>query len=450
VSFTRNVISLTGTFGSGVAAHAVQLRGHGPVSFVGNTLYGGNVGGSGTTPPTSGIFIQSRSGSTIMPASTAIYGSDNCIRNFHNGVSVFDSFANAYGGLHGSAYVAFVDDDITGNDTAGVANGASPTLDFSDNWWGCAAGPGNPGCDATIGAVDSNPALAAPTVCFVCSVDAHCDDGLFCTGVETCNAGFCQASGDPCTGGAACNDVCDEVADGCVAPDGSSCDDGDVCTIDDVCTAGACGGGPSCGDGVEQPGCGEACDDGNTTSNDGCSATCQDEFVCTPAPLAGCRTSEATKSQLQIKDREDLKDQVKWKWTRGAVTPKLDYGTPLTTTDYRLCIYANGALVSRTHIPAGGVCLTKPCWKETKVGYVYKDKEATPDGITGLTLKEGLVPGKAKISLKGKGVNVDTPDLPLALPVTVQLRAANGVCWESVHSAPAQKNDELLYKDKSD
>ena len=88
--------------------------------------------------------------------------------------------------------------------------------------------------------------------------------------------------------------------------------------------------------------------------------------------------------------------------------------------------------------------------KGRKVGFVYKDEEATPDGITGLTLKEGLVPGKAKVSLKGKGVNVDTPDLPLALPVTVQLRAANGVCWESVHSAPAQKNDELLYKDKSD
>ena len=47
-------------------------------------------------------------------------------------------------------------------------------------------------------------------------------------------------------------------------------------TIDDVCLVSLAGPGPAtCGNGVVDPG--EQCDDGNTTSGDGCSSTCQDE-----------------------------------------------------------------------------------------------------------------------------------------------------------------------------
>jgi hypothetical protein len=256
VNFVGNTISLTGTFGSGTAAHGVQLRGNGPVTFTSNVFDGNGVGGSGTTPPTSGIFIQSRSGSTIMPATTVISGTCNRIQGFHNGVSVFDSFAGAYGGLPSGATVSFEDNAIVGNDAAGAANGASPTLGFEDNWWGCADGPGNAGCDAIVGAVDADPAAAAPPTCVSCLLDADCDDGLFCTGAETCDGNNqCVSAGDPCTGGPACNDVCNEVADDCVAPDGTSCDDGQMCTIADTCSAGACVGDQmTCADGVTQGG----------------------------------------------------------------------------------------------------------------------------------------------------------------------------------------------------
>ena len=52
-----------------------------------------------------------------------------------------------------------------------------------------------------------------------CTVDADCDDGLFCNGAETCNANSCVAGADPCSG------VCDEAGDVCVscAPVGASC-----------------------------------------------------------------------------------------------------------------------------------------------------------------------------------------------------------------------------------
>ena len=71
-----------------------------------------------------------------------------------------------------------------------------------------------------------------------CREDSDCDDGLFCTGVETCSiTDGCQTRDVPVVDdGIACTvDSCDEVADQVVhAPDHSICDDNNVCT-DDAC-----------------------------------------------------------------------------------------------------------------------------------------------------------------------------------------------------------------------
>ena len=77
---------------------------------------------------------------------------------------------------------------------------------------------------------------------------SSCDDGLFCNGMDVCYLGQCQMhGGDPCTGpddDADCAESCDEAADDCTAADGngSSCDDGLFCTLVDSCLAGACVG----------------------------------------------------------------------------------------------------------------------------------------------------------------------------------------------------------------
>ncbi len=68
-------------------------------------------------------------------------------------------------------------------------------------------------------------------------------------------------------------------------------------------------------------------------------------------------------------------------------------------------------------------------------------------------MKEGLVAGKAKIILKGKGLLLDDPAIPVTQPVTAQLMNSNGVCWEAVYSAPALKNTAgppPQFKDKAD
>jgi len=58
-----------------------------------------------------------------------------------------------------------------------------------------------------------------------CSNNSDCDDGLFCTGTESCQGGLCQSDGDPCSNGTLCN----EDTDSCDIP---------VCDNDGFCEAG--------------------------------------------------------------------------------------------------------------------------------------------------------------------------------------------------------------------
>ncbi len=242
VDFIDNTITATGAFGAGTAVYGVQLAGNGPVSFTGNVIDGGNVGGSGTTPPSSGIFIQSKSGSTIMPATTVITASCNRIQDFHNGVSVFDSVAGAYGGLSVGASVTLTDNAILGNDSGVDTGAAAPTIDAENNYWGCPAGPTDPACDDVVGNVDANPFRTVIAPCVPCLQDFECNDGVICNGAETCDLGTNQC-----------------VA-GTFAASGTACDDGSFCTLDDQCDGnGACS--------MSTP---VDCDDVNPCTDDSC------------------------------------------------------------------------------------------------------------------------------------------------------------------------------------
>src|SRR5205085_86646 len=154
-------------------------------------------------------------------------------------------------------------------------------------------------------------------------------------------------------------------------PNGTTCDDGAGCTSGDICTAGVCAGASTqCGDGVVDAGCNEQCDDGNNVNGDDCSSTCQAEFVCPPAPDTGCREPvQSGKAQFALADKTpDVKDRLQWKWLKGSLTTLGDFGTPLTSTNYVLCVYDAGNVVARLRIPAGGTCAGKPCWQAKATG----------------------------------------------------------------------------------
>ena len=168
---------------------------------------------------------------------------------------------------------------------------------------------------------------------------------------------------------------------------------------------------------------------------------------CPTTPLSGCRQPAATKASVLIKNdpTDNTSDKLLWKWLKGDITPKTAFGNPVPA-DYTFCVYAGTAqaVVVEASIPGGVACPS--CWKETGSGFKYK----TATGIQKLVLKSGDVPGKAKIILKGKGGMLPSlPAIPVAQPVLVQLSNSDNECWEAAYSTPT-KNENDLYKDKSD
>jgi len=124
-----------------------------------------------------------------------------------------------------------------------------------------------PGCDVDADCDDGEACNGVE----VCDVDGQCvvavppmtcDDGDACNGVETCSAGACQP-GSPlvCDDADTCNGVytCDAVL-GCVEQQ-PPCDDGNACNGTETCEAGVCSPGtpPSCDDGQACNGV-ESCD----------------------------------------------------------------------------------------------------------------------------------------------------------------------------------------------
>ena len=151
---------------------------------------------------------------------------------------------------------------------------------------------------------------------------------------------------------------------------------------------------------------------------------------------------------------------MKWKWRRCAQTDRVDFGNPLDTTSYALCVYdeTSGvpALVMTAIAPAGGTCGNGACWKETARGFKYLDRDATPDGLLRIRLQSGTE-GRAMISVSGRGVDLDIPPPfgPTQLfaddpGVLVQLVKSDGMgeCWEAAYPSPANENTATRFKDQ--
>ena len=157
------------------------------------------------------------------------------------------------------ALVSGTTNSVKGNG-AGFVNTTTNTQTFQGNWWGCVAGPGNPGCDTVAGPVTFLPVASSVPPCVTCGSNADCSDGLACNGVETCNLGThsCQ-TGMPvvCLGDQCNNAACAEPSGTCQTtpkPNGTGCAaTADSCTLPDTCQAGTCtdgGGGDPDGDGI--------------------------------------------------------------------------------------------------------------------------------------------------------------------------------------------------------
>ena len=180
----------------------------------------------------------------------------------------------------------------------------------------CGNGKLDPGevCDGNLGTCPGTLHCSPQCTCVGCGdgivePPEQCDDG---------NTNNCDACTNQCTfntnvcgdGHVACGEQCDDgntlACDGCsptcqiescgngIVECSEQCDDGALNgTPGDPCSAQCTFVTPlacACGNGIVEPQCGEQCDDHNTVSCDGCSATCQIETLDPNAPCTPCTT----------------------------------------------------------------------------------------------------------------------------------------------------------------
>jgi hypothetical protein len=255
-----------------------------------------------------------------------------------------------------------------------------------------------------------------------------CDAPEQCWGTgATCPADSKVASGAVCRVAVGSCDVaeqCDGVTDDCPAddpaPDGTPCDDADTCTRTDACTAGACVGTSAL-----------ACDP---------CEVCDPTGGCVLPTAPGCRIAPPRNSSITIKRivGQPTRSFFAWKWRATDPVALADFGDPMTSSDYALCVIdqRDGRLTLRMSVtaPAAGTCAGNPCWRTRALGLAYKDKEATPDGILSVGLKAGT---PAKLKAKGKGANLVMPYPELVPPVVVRMIRSDGPdCWEAGYASP--------------
>jgi len=175
---------------------------------------------------------------------------------------------------------------------------------------------------------------------------------------------------------------------------------------------------------------------------------------CGSAPRTDCREPIASGAALLVvKHPGPLpRDVLRWRWREGAATSLADFGDPRRRTGYRLCIYqawsGGPQLVLDAKAPPDGRCGTGRCWMATPQGVRYRSPALRPDGLRRIVLRAGGT-GQAAITVVGTGRRLALPPLPLTPPLTVQLRAGNGVCWGATYGA-ALVNSATRFRAKSD
>ena len=153
--------------------------------------------------------------------------------------------------------------------------------------------------------------------------------------------------------------------------------------------------------------------------------------------------------QLHLGDnQDDSKDKLTWRFSRGPALDQSDFGNPLASAHYALCIYDDSMLKLAAYIlPSASY------WKASRTGYLLIDSEGTNDGVFRAQLKAARA-GLSRLLVKGKGENLSLPSpvsgtkfFNSATAVTAQFVEANGDCYETVFAAAdIRRNDGTQFR----
>lgn len=160
---------------------------------------------------------------------------------------------------------------------------------------------------------------------------------------------------------------------------------------------------------------------------------------CGVSPRSGCRLAAKGIVTIAHDAGAPDKDKLLWKWIKGAATLQAEFGNPGENTQTALCVFDGDGLVLEAVIEPAATTGTpaKPSWSALNtMGYKFKDKTGTQDGLSLALLKGHGTDPKSKVLVKGGGVTL--PDLELSLQGTVTVQLVNnspaGACFESTFS----------------
>lgn len=274
--------------------------------------------------------------------------------------------------------------------------------------------------------------------------DEDCDDGNNESG-DCCDAAcLFESAGASCIDPAVCQDRTCDGAGACVAggalPPGYPCQ-----TDDDTCTNEACDAVGTCVHDSDL-----VCGDSDPCTQDSCDPAigCVNEA----APVTGCHA--AGKASISLASPMDAtKRKASFSWSKGS-SEIAEFGD-IATTEYSLCLYADGDLLASLTAPAGATCRGIPCWSNpgpagSPTGVLFKDKSKVPthDGISMLSGKaDDGASAKASLKLKAAGEHLALGDLYFDSSLSAQIVTDDAGCWEVVFGGnDVKKQTETTFK----
>ena len=289
----------------------------------------------------------------------------------------------------------------------------------------------------------------------------ECDDGNDYDGdccSSTCqlkpSGTTCQSDNDVCT-----DDVCDGAGTCLHVPNSASCDT--ACRTDAHCVDGQCIGtsrpaGTPCD--ADADFCTDDRCDGNGSCVAGplrdcgpCGSSCNAVYgICMGHPATTCAVTHATRAVVDMRlPRNGHPDSFRWTWIEDAGGTELaDFGDPLATTGYTLCIYdgfnsgVEGKHVfAQASIAPGGLCGDRPCWKQIRDGFRYAQRGRAVSGFKSIKLRAPLQ-SPARIQMRGSDVGLSTTLGAIYAFVEVQLHGG-GACWAAEYPAIVPPSDHF-------
>jgi hypothetical protein len=150
--------------------------------------------------------------------------------------------------------------------------------------------------------------------------------------------------------------------------------------------------------------------------------------LCDAAPRSGCVAAD--RSSIQVKEFPvGVLRTLTWMWKGPAANPQL-FGDPTAGVEHALCVYDAAGLRLAT-----GTRGQANAWRTTgTTGWRLRQPTGVPGGVISGTLKASR--GTGSVKLQARGAKLPDPDLPLAVPVTVQLvREGAPTCFEATYVA---------------